>query len=74
MSFSTPGSRTARKVVENNLSFSAPGSRTARKVVEKGEITDVSGFVTDGVKIFEIDVKSEDVASKIADQIRSSPS
>ena len=56
--------------LSSNLSFSTPGSRTARKVVETGEITDVSGFVTDGVKIFEIDVKSEDVASKIADQIR----
>ena len=38
--------------------------------VETGEITDVSSFVKDGVKIFEIDVKSEDVVSKIAEQIR----
>ena len=39
-------------------------------VVENGEITDVSSFAREGVKIFEIDVKSEDVVARIAEQIR----
>ena len=39
-------------------------------VVENGEITDVSNFAREGVKIFEIDVKSEDVVARIAEQIR----
>ena len=39
-------------------------------VVENGEITDVSNFAKEGVKIFEIDVKSEDVVARIAEQIR----
>lgn len=38
--------------------------------VENGEITDVSNFAKEGVKIFEIDVKSEDVVARIAEQIR----
>ena len=38
--------------------------------VENGEITDVSNFAREGVKIFEIDVKSEDVVARIAEQIR----
>jgi len=39
--------------------------------VENGEITDVENFAREGgVKIFEIDVKSEDVVTKIAEQIR----
>ena len=39
--------------------------------VENGEITDVETFAREGgVKIFEIDVKSEDVVTKIAEQIR----
>jgi len=40
------------------------------EVLETGEITDVSNFIKEGVNIFEIDVKSDDVVTEIANQIR----
>ena len=45
-------------------------SKNYEEPEENGEITNVAEFIKGGAKIFEIDVKSEDFVTKIAEQIR----
>ena len=67
--------RSIRAQLEERLKrknyFEKEETLATESAVENGEITDVENFAREGgVKIFEIDVKSEDVVTKIAEQIR----